>query len=76
VDIWRGTALSWPLLFARLFTAPDGRELLCALHRGDSFVHRQPQIDRGRRFFAIYEWSGFGFRQVNDAAALAVCERL
>ncbi|HNN97698.1 MAG TPA: CapA family protein [Pseudomonadota bacterium] len=76
MDIWRGTALSWPLLYARLFTAPNGRELLCALHRGDSFVHRQPQIDRGRRFFAIYEWSGFGFRQVNDAAALAVCERL
>lgn len=75
-DIWRGTALSWPLLYARLFTAPDGRERLCALHRGDSFVHRQPQIDRGRRFFAIYEWSGFGFRQVSDAAALAVCERL
>ena len=64
VDIWRGTALSWPLLYARLFNAPDGRELLCALHRGDSFVHRQPQIDRGRRFFAMYEWSGFGFRQV------------
>lgn len=76
VDLWRGTALSWPLLYARLFDAPDGRELLCARHRGDSFVHRNPQISRDRRFHAVYAWTGFGFRQVEDAAALAECQKL
>lgn len=76
VDLWRGTALSWPLLYARLFAAPDGRELLCARHRGDSFVHRNPQISRDRRFHAVYAWTGFGFRQVEDAAALSECQKL
>lgn len=76
LDRWRGTALSFPLLYARLFDAPDGRELLCALHRGDSFMHRNPGVGRERRFHAVYAWTGFGFRQVEDAAALAVCQRL
>lgn len=76
VDVWRGTALSWPLLYARLLTAPDGRELLCALHRGDSYVHRNPQVARQKRFHAVYAWTGFGFRQVEDAAGLSECQKL
>lgn len=75
VDVWRGTALSWPLLFARLLQLPDGRERLCALHRGDSFVRRDPQIPASRRFHAVYAWSGFGFARVDDAEALALCQQ-
>jgi len=74
VDVWRGTALSWPLLYARLIQLGDGRERLCALHRGDSFVRRDPQITSQRRFHAVYAWSGFGFRRVDEADALALCQ--
>lgn len=74
IDVWRGTALSWPLLYARLIQLGDGRERLCALHRGDSFVRRDPQISSQRRFHAVYAWSGFGFRRVDEADALALCQ--
>jgi hypothetical protein len=74
VDLFRGTALSWPTLYARLVQLPDGRERLCALHRGDSFIRPNPQIAPEQRFHAVYAWSGFGFRRVDDTEALALCQ--
>jgi poly-gamma-glutamate synthesis protein (capsule biosynthesis protein) len=72
VDLWRGTALSRPLLAARLLTVGDN-EYLCALHRGDSFLKLEPTTRK--RLHVVYKWSGFGFRGVTDAEAQARCQR-
>lgn len=69
---WRGSALAWPLLDAAL--APDGSGVLCALHRGDSFLVPDPAATRTR--VAAYRWNGFGFSGQDDAAALAGCSAL
>ena len=69
---WRGSALAWPLLDAALLPGRDG--LVCALHRGDSFVVLQPDSAGVRT--AVYRWNGFGFSGVEDAAALAACREL
>ena len=45
VPKWRGTALAWPLLDAVLLPGDNG--ILCALHRGDSFI--VPQRDSSER---------------------------
>ncbi|WP_295391904.1 CapA family protein [uncultured Thiodictyon sp.] len=66
---WRGSALAWPLLDATL--APDDPAVLCALHRGDSFLVPDPATTRTR--IAAYRWNGFGFSGLDDAAALAGC---
>lgn len=72
-DLWSGTALSRPLVAARLFEH-DGAQLLCALHRADTFLARDPTTPvRVRR---VYRWSGFGFTGVRDERAAARCEAL
>jgi hypothetical protein len=72
-ELWRGTALSRPLLAARLFRH-DSHEYLCAILRDDSFLHLDPTT-KGR-VHAVYEWTGFGFQGVDDADALERCERM
>ena len=68
---WRGSALAWPLLDA--VAEPEAEaSLLCALHRGDSFVVLDPNTKARRT--AAYRWNGFGFSGVEGAAA-AVCAR-
>lgn len=69
---WRGSALAWPLLDAVAEPAGDG-SVLCALHRGDSFVVLDPQT-RARRI-AAYRWNGFGFSGVDGAVAQACARR-
>jgi poly-gamma-glutamate synthesis protein (capsule biosynthesis protein) len=68
---WRGSALAWPLLDAMFL--PEDPGILCALHRGDSFLVLQPGA-RGTRT-AAYRWNGFGFSGIDDPAALAQCSR-
>jgi hypothetical protein len=62
---WRGSALSWPLLDAII--SPDDKHLLCALHRGDSFIDLNTNTKNIR--IAVYRWNGFGFSGVNDSMA-------
>ena len=69
---WRGSALAWPLLDAVLLPGRD--ELLCALHRRDSFVVLQPDSAGVRT--AVYRWNGFGFSGVEDASAVAACREM
>lgn len=69
---WRGSALAWPLLDATLL--PDNSGVLCALHRGDSFLVLEPG-SRGVRT-AAYRWNGFGFSGIDDPATLARCRSL
>ncbi len=52
---WRGSALAWPLIDA--VESSDG--VLCALHRGDSFLLPDPAAKTTR--IAAYRWNGFGF---------------
>lgn len=65
---WRGSALAWPLLDA---VAVPGNEaaLICALHRGDSFVVLDPATTATRE--AAYRWNGFGFSGAAPPAACA-----
>ena len=71
---WRGSALAWPLLDARLMAGEGEMRLLCALHRGDSFLRLDPATTATRT--AVYRWSGFGFAAVTDAAAIERCRKL
>jgi len=66
---WRGSALAWPLLDAKLLSEGDG--VLCALHRRDSFLVQQPKATGVRT--AAYRWNGFGFSGIDDASVLARC---
>ena len=52
---WRGSALAWPLIDA----VESNNGVLCALHRGDSFLMPDPTTKTTR--IAAYRWNGFGF---------------
>ncbi|MGB8028382.1 MAG: CapA family protein [Terracidiphilus sp.] len=56
---WRGSALAWPLIDA--VESKDG--VLCALHRGDSFLMPDPATKTTR--IAAYRWNGFGFTGID-----------
>jgi len=73
LDRWRGTALARPLLAARLILV-RGRELLCAIHRGDSFIEPRPATRE--RTWRVYVWAPMGFRSVEDPEALDLCRGL
>jgi hypothetical protein len=59
---WRGSALAWPLIDA--VESKDG--VLCALHRGDSFLMPDPATKATR--IAAYRWNGFGFTGIETPA--------
>ena len=67
---WRGSALAWPLIDAQI--SRKNSKILCALHRGDSFI-KLDKSNKGRRI-AAYEWNGFGFKGVSDSIACKFCE--
>jgi poly-gamma-glutamate synthesis protein (capsule biosynthesis protein) len=67
---WRGTALAWPLVDAALLPGEEG--ILCALHRGDSFLAPGTGAAREGRV-AAYRWKGFGFAGVDDPGIIDRC---
>jgi poly-gamma-glutamate synthesis protein (capsule biosynthesis protein) len=69
---WRGSALAWPLLDARLLPGSSG--VLCALHRRDSFLMLSPE-SKGKRV-AAYRWNGFGFDGIVDEGIISACRDL
>jgi poly-gamma-glutamate synthesis protein (capsule biosynthesis protein) len=69
---WRGSALAWPLLDARLLPGSSG--VLCALHRRDSFLVLSPK-SKGTRV-AAYRWKGFGFEGLGDDEVVSQCRAL
>lgn len=74
-DVWRGSALSWPLVAARLVDGEGpGEKILCALHRDDSFLHPRPET-LGRRW-AAYRPKAFGFTRIDTPAVVARCAQL
>jgi len=72
VPKWRGTALAWPLIDAVLIPGDDG--VLCAQHRGDSFM--VPQRGSNEKRIAAYRWKGFGFSGIQDPQAVGCSQSL
>ena len=70
VPKWRGTALAWPLLDAALLPGDSG--ILCARHRGDSFL--VPQRGSNEKRIAAYRWKGFGFSGIDDPESAGCSE--
>ncbi len=69
---WRGSGLSWPLADAVI--SPDDETVLCALHRGDSFI--SPDKTSLRTRVAAYRWNGFGFTGISDSTRCIPCIKL
>jgi poly-gamma-glutamate synthesis protein (capsule biosynthesis protein) len=68
---WRGSALAFPLLDASI--SPHNPQILCAVHRGDSYISlNKENIDV--RIIA-YEWNGFGFSGLPDSVACKYCKK-
>lgn len=67
---WRGSALAWPLLDA--FPSQEEKPLLCALHRGDSYISLD-STSKGTRV-AVYRWNGFGFSGMENPGVCKRCE--
>jgi poly-gamma-glutamate synthesis protein (capsule biosynthesis protein) len=68
---WRGSALAFPLLDASI--SPQNPQILCALHRGDSYIALSKENTDTR--IMAYEWNGFGFRGLSDSIACKYCDR-
>ncbi len=71
ISRWRGSALAWPLLDADVL--PGNNQILCALHRGDSFINLNPNTNKTH--IAAYKWDGFGFKGDDDSSAYLSCEK-
>ena len=67
---WRGSALAFPLLDA--YISPHNPQVLCALHRGDSYIALNKENTNTR--IAAYEWNGFGFSGLSDSIACKYCD--
>jgi Bacterial capsule synthesis protein PGA_cap len=70
--VWRGTALSRPLLDAVFVAVERGRPLLAALHSADSFLLRDPKC-KGR-VVTVYRWNGFGFDGIKEMKVESECD--
>lgn len=68
---WRGSALAWPLLDAKLISDAQDHQYLCALHRKDSFIALNPESKETRT--AVYQWNGFGFSGNEDEGLKKAC---
>jgi hypothetical protein len=62
--LWRGSALSRPLLDAAFVPGNKGKPLLVALHSADSFLARNPKCED--RLVMTYRWNGFGFTGIRE----------
>jgi len=70
---WRGSALAWPLLDAKILPGKNAPDYLCALHRKDSFLLLNPDSTETRT--AIYSWNGFGFSGSDDQSMSKNCKQ-
>ena len=68
VSKWRGTALAFPLKDAVCLSE---EKVLCALHRGDSFLTPDPESRKTR--IVAYRWNGFGFSGIQDSEVIGRC---
>lgn len=71
--LWRGTALSRPLIDA-IFVTTGKKVLLAALHSADSFILRDKKCIR--RIVTFYRWNGFGFTGVVEFSVEDNCDKI
>ena len=69
---WRGSALAFPLLDAQI--SPYNTQILCALHRGDSYIVLNKENTDTR--IMAYEWNGFGFKGLDDSLTCRYCDKI
>ena len=62
--LWRGSALSRPLLDALFVKNKNQQPVLVGLHTTDSFLIRKPE--KPGRIVMSYHWNGFGFSGVKE----------
>ncbi len=62
--LWRGTALSRPLIDAVYIIGKDRKRFLLALHSGDSYLKRDKKCSQ--RILMAYKWNGFGFSGIKE----------
>lgn len=73
--LWRGSALSRPLLDAVFVKNQNNKKLLLiALHTTDSFLLRNPAKEG--RIIMSYKWNGFGFNGSKEIKTNALANRL
>jgi poly-gamma-glutamate synthesis protein (capsule biosynthesis protein) len=72
--IWRGSALSRPLLDAVFVREGNGKPLLVGLHSADSFLARDRRC-KGRIVMS-YRWNGFGFTGKKELKVKDSCDGL
>jgi poly-gamma-glutamate synthesis protein (capsule biosynthesis protein) len=72
--LWRGSALSRPLLDAEFAASAGKRPLLVALHTDDTFLKRKRQTPG--RVVMSYRWNGFGFTGNKDLKGSESCGSL
>jgi hypothetical protein len=62
--LWRGSALSRPLLDALFVKNKNKQPVLVGLHTTDSFLIRKPE--KPGRIVMSYRWNGFGFSGIKE----------
>lgn len=73
--LWRGSALSRPLLDAVFIKDPlDNKPLLIGFHTNDSFLARDK--NKEGRIVMIYRWNGFGFSGVREMLVHGHADRI
>jgi poly-gamma-glutamate synthesis protein (capsule biosynthesis protein) len=72
--LWRGSALSRPLLDAVFIRGKHGKPLLVGLHSADSFLARDRHV-KGRILMS-YRWNGFGFTGRKELKVKDSCDGL
>lgn len=72
--LWRGSALSRPLLDATFAQGGKGKPLLVALHTADSFLARNPSTKE--RTIMSYRWNGFGFSGIKEVRGEKLSDRV
>jgi poly-gamma-glutamate synthesis protein (capsule biosynthesis protein) len=72
--LWRGSALSRPLLDAVFIRGKYGKPLLVGLHSADSFLARDRHV-KGRLLMS-YRWNGFGFTGRKEVKVKDSCDAL
>ena len=69
---WRGSALAWPIVDAKILS--QNHDILCALHRGDSFISLNKMNETTH--IKAYKWNGFGFNLVNNDSICNKCKSI
>ena len=72
--LWRGSALSRPLLDAIFIKGKNNKPVLVALHTPDSFLVRNPSM--AGRIIMSYRWNGFGFSGIKELKSKANSQHL